>query len=348
MQIINVDKSKIFIKEDSIENIYKDISDIFEVCKIFIITDKNIADIYLKDFKKNLEKIGYKVFEYVVKAGEKYKNLETVKEIYSSMGKNFISRSDLVIALGGGVCTDIAGFVSSTYKRGTKLIYIPTSFLCQIDASIGGKNGINLGYGKNQIGTFYFPDLVLIYPYFLKTLPKREILVGLSEAIKCGAIKDGRLFEILESKKLEENIINVISKSIEVKKYFVEKDKFDFEKRMHLNFGHTFGHAIEKLNNFENISHGEAIALGMQYISEIFYKLGFTKKETLDKLKYVLKKYSLIKYIHYNPNKIYKAILNDKKIFGDYINLIGVSQIGESFIYKVSLNKFKKLILNSD
>lgn len=303
-------------------------------CKIFIITDTNVSAIYLENLKSQLKKLNFEVYYYIIPAGEFSKSLNTAENIYEKLSSDLISKNDIIISLGGGVVSDISGFVASTYKRGIKLINIPTSFLAMIDASVGGKNGVNLNSGKNLVGNFYFPYLILIDYSFLSTLPKKELNSGISEAIKCGAIFDPKLFSILEKEKFEDNIESIIYKSILVKKKLVEEDQFDSGKRMLLNFGHTIGHAVESLCGYKNISHGEAVAIGMNAITKISEKLGLTSTGAFERLKSVCKKYFLPVEHSFSIEDLSGAILQDKKILGDYINLVILKDIGSSFLFK--------------
>ena len=305
-------------------------------CKIFIITDTNVSAIYLEHLESQLKKLNFEVNYYIIPAGEFSKSLNTAENIYEKLSSDLISKNDIIISLGGGMVSDISGFVASTYKRGIKLINIPTSFLAMIDASIGGKNAVNLNSGKNLVGSFYFPDLVLIDCSFLNTLPKQELNSGISEVIKCGAIFDKKLFNILEREKFEDNIENIIYKSILVKKKLVEEDRFDSGKRMLLNFGHTIGHAIENLHGYKNISHGEAVSIGMNAITKISEKLGLTDAGVSERLKNVCEKYCLPVENSFSIESLSEAILQDKKIFGEYINLVILKDIGNSFLLKLS------------
>ena len=304
--------------------------------KVFVITDTNVSEIYLDDLKSQLKKLNFEFHYYIIPAGEFSKSLKTVENIYEKLSSDLISKNDIIISLGGGVVSDISGFVASTYKRGIKLINIPTSFLAMIDASIGGKNAVNLNSGKNLVGSFYFPDLILIDYNFLNTLPKKELNSGISEAIKCGAIFDEKLFSILEKEKFEDNIENIIYRSILVKKKLVEEDRFDSGKRMLLNFGHTIGHAVESLCGYKNISHGEAVSVGMNAITKISEKLGLTGAGVSERVKNVCEKYSLPTQNNFPIDKLSEMILQDKKNFGEYINLVILKNIGNSFLLKLS------------
>lgn len=312
--------------------------------KVFVITDTNVSEIYLDDLKSQLKKLNFEFHYYIIPAGEFSKSLKTVENIYEKLSSDLISKNDIIISLGGGVVSDISGFVASTYKRGIKLINIPTSFLAMIDASIGGKNAVNLNSGKNLVGSFYFPDLILIDYNFLNTLPKKELNSGISEAIKCGAIFDEKLFSILEKEKFEDNIENIIYRSILVKKKLVEEDRFDSGKRMLLNFGHTIGHAVESLCGYKNISHGEAVSVGMNAITKISEKLGLTGAGVSERVKNVCEKYSLPTQNNFPIDKLSEMILQDKKNFGEYINLVILKNIGNSFLLKLSSDNISNFL----
>lgn len=339
MAELKVGKSRVLIGKGLFENLRHHVLNITEPCKVLILSDETVAKFYIEKLRKNLEKSGFKISEFIIKPGEKSKTLSTATKIYEKMAADFFSRSDMVVSLGGGVVSDIAGFAAATYLRGIKFVSIPTSLLAQIDASIGGKNGVNLSFGKNLVGTFYSPELVLVDSNFLLTLPQKELRCGIAEAIKCGCIKDEKLFEIFENENFENNLDEIIKRSIAVKKQLAEKDEFDLGERKLLNFGHTLGHAYEKLGNFETFSHGEAVSIGMNEITKISEKLGLTKAGTAERLAEVLKKNSLPVSSSFAKKDVLKAVLHDKKISGSFIDLAVLKSIGSSFIHRVLCSK---------
>lgn len=339
MAELKVGKSRVLIGKGLFENLRHHVLNITEPCKVLILSDETVAKFYIEKLRKNLEKSGFKISEFIIKPGEKSKTLSTATKIYEKMAADFFSRSDMVVSLGGGVVSDIAGFAAATYLRGIKFVSIPTSLLAQIDASIGGKNGVNLSFGKNLVGTFYSPELVLVDSNFLLTLPQKELRCGIAEAIKCGCIKDEKLFEIFENENFENNLDEIIKRSIAVKKQLAEKDEFDLGERKLLNFGHTLGHAYEKLGNFETFSHGEAVAIGMNEITKISEKLGLTKAGTAERLAEVLKKNSLPVSFSFAKKDVLKAVLHDKKISGSFIDLAVLKSIGSSFIHRVPCSR---------
>ena len=340
MLSINVNESKILIDNDLIIDIKKHISNEFLPCKVLIISDKNVEKLYFEKVKTDLINLKFKVTSFIFSPGEQSKTYRVISEIYKILSLNYMSRTDIVIALGGGIVTDIAGFVAATYNRGMNLINIPTSLLAQIDAAIGGKNGINSEFGKNLIGTFYQPNLILIDPRTLESLPETELSCGIAEAIKYGCIKDKELFKILEDRNFKDAKNEIIYRSIMVKKELVEEDKFDLGIRMLLNFGHTIGHALERLENYKNLSHGTAVAIGMNMITKISEKLELTEKGTADRLGYICKKYCLPTESNFSCKEIFEVILHDKKVLNDYLNLILLKRIGNGFIYKIHSKKF--------
>ncbi|MBI5779578.1 MAG: 3-dehydroquinate synthase [Planctomycetes bacterium] len=318
--------------------------------RFVIITDRNVATLYLNKVVSSLGKSGLKCLYYVIPAGEKQKSLATVNRIYNFLIQNKIERSDAIIALGGGVVGDIAGFVAGTYKRGIKLIQIPTSLLAQVDSSIGGKTGVNHPLGKNLIGMFYQPSAVLIDPLTIKTLPRREFSNGMAEVIKVAVIKDAQLFRLLLDN--QQQIINmnpailetIIMRAIMVKKALVEQDEYDTkDKRILLNYGHTIGHILESLGQYRNYKHGEAVAIGMMTAARIACRMGLIGKDFIGQQETILNAYRLpvrprepIKL-----SRIAKFLEQDKKIIAGKITEILPNRIGLANAYQIPLNKFK-------
>ena len=336
---LRVNKSQILVKRDLINNCGKVIFDTIRPRKVLIISDSNVVKIYVEQIKLQLEKLNFQIEVFAINPAEQSKSLKTVVQIYEKLSLNFMSRSDIILAIGGGIVTDVAGFISATYNRGMNLISIPTSFLAIIDAAIGGKNGVNSSFGKNLIGTFYHPSLVLIDPNVLTTLPKKELHCGIAEAIKYGCIKDKKLFGILENEKFENNVDEIIYRSIMVKKKLVEKDEFDLGERMILNFGHTIAHALERIYNYKTLSHGEAVAVGMNTITKISEVMGITEKGTANRLLSVCKKYFLPTENNLPFDEIFGIVLRDKKVIDGCLNLILLKNIGNGFVYKMPLEK---------
>lgn len=351
MKIINVnlknDKYDIIIEKGLIKNIGNEIKKIYTNRKIVIITDININRIYGCTVKNSLLFHDYEPNFIVIEPGEKSKSIEELIKIYNNLISFNITRGDMIIALGGGVVGDLAGFAAATYLRGVNYIQIPTSLLAQIDSSIGGKVAVNLEQGKNLIGNFYQPKRVIIDPDVLYTLPSRFIKDGLGETIKYACIKDAVLFETLMNIKskqtLLDNIEEIIYKCCTIKKEIVEHDEKDNGERMILNFGHTFGHAIEKYFNYEKFTHGEAVALGMYYITRKSESLSCTEANVSEKIRELLVKFN-IQYdlLDLDMNKIKKYILRDKKNISNHINLILLKKIGQSYIHKIPIERLNE------
>lgn len=328
-----------------------EIKKVFNGDKIAVITDENLNEIYGEELIRNLEK-SFSVKFIVIKPGEKSKSFNSLIPIYNELLDFKLTRSDLIIAFGGGVVGDLAGFVASTFLRGVNFIQIPTSLLAQVDSSVGGKVAVDLERGKNLVGSFYHPKLVLIDVEFLKTLPEKFFNDGLGEVIKYGAIRDKELFKELESFKdkeqLKDNMKHIIYTCCNIKRIVVENDEKDKGERMILNFGHTLGHGIEKIYNYETYSHGEAVAIGMYKITLLSEKMKITKEGTANRIKELLEKYALpIDAEIKDENALIEAIKLDKKNLNSTLNLILIKDIGEAMIHKANPNFFtEKVAIN--
>jgi 3-dehydroquinate synthase len=341
--------SNIIIEKGIIKNAGREIRKVYSNKKIAVVTDENVFGLYGEILKDSLAAENFTPTFIVIKPGEQSKTVDTLKYVYSNLVSMGITRGDLIVALGGGVVGDLSGFAASTYLRGIDFVQIPTSLLAQIDSSIGGKVAVNLDEGKNLIGNFYHPKLVLVDPEVLNSLPEKFVKDGLGEAIKYGCIKDKELFSMLlqiKSKlELLDNIEDIIFRCLSIKKETVEMDEKDMGIRMLLNFGHTIGHAIEKYFNYEKYSHGEAVSVGMYWITKKSEELGITEKGTSDKIKEILENYG-IEYMepHVNNEEIRKTVLIDKKNISGKMNLILLKNIGNAFIYSLSEEETSKFI----
>ncbi len=340
---------EILIKSGIINSIGEEISNIYEGNKIALITDENVDKFYGDIVKKSLEDNDFKVLKVVLKPGERSKSIESLMKLYNELLDFKLNRGNLIIALGGGVIGDLAGFCAATLLRGIQFVQVPTSLLAQIDSSIGGKVAIDLPRGKNLIGNFYHPRAVYIDPQVLKTLEKRYVNDGLGEAIKYGLIKEKELFEKFESiesyEALFEYIEDIIYKCCSIKKQVVEQDEKDKGERMILNFGHTIGHAIEKLENYKGVSHGEAVAIGMYSIALRCEELNICKDGVANRIKSLLDKFNLPYDFQVKTREdIIDAISVDKKTIGDFINLILIEDIGKVFLHKVTHEELEKFI----
>lgn len=307
-----------------------------------VITDANVYDLY----KESIDALGYQVI--TVQPGENSKTLEVYSKVIEEVITAGINRDALILAIGGGVVGDLAGFVAATYLRGVRYIQIPTTLLAQVDSSIGGKVAVNSKQGKNLIGNFYQPLAVFIDPELLLTLQEREIRSGMGELIKHGMIQSSNLFEMIEEaktfEKLYESIESVLKASLEIKKTVVEEDTFDFGKRMILNFGHTIGHGIEKNEKTDAIPHGEAVAIGMAIITKIYEERAETEKGTYKRLVQVLKNYGLPYKIQTPISELFEYIKRDKKIMNNKINVIVPKTLGNVEIKSYKLEEFKRIL----
>lgn len=333
----------IYIENNILENTESYISEIFTGKRIIIVSDDHVFPLYGQKLMNHLAK-SYECHSLVLPHGESTKSFESLPEIYSAMISAKISRSDLLIALGGGVIGDLSGFAAATFLRGIKYVQIPTSLLAQVDSSVGGKVAVDLPEGKNLVGSFYQPSLVLIDPTVLKTLPERFINDGMGEVIKYGCIKDCSLFELLEKyhsfDELWEVLPSVIERCVDIKRVIVEHDQFDTGERMLLNFGHTLAHAIEQHCKYERESHGEAVAIGMYQLSLLAEEKGLTASFTSDRILNLLKNYNLPYECNFTIGELLKAMTLDKKNSSGKLNLILLKEVGESYIYPTNIDFF--------
>lgn len=303
-----------------------------------IISDSNVDALYGECLQKSLEGSGFAVTRIVFPAGEKSKCLAELAKIYDRLAAAGITRSDLVVALGGGVTGDLGGFAAATFLRGVDYVQVPTSLLAQIDSSVGGKVAVDLPAGKNLVGNFYQPKLVLIDTELLRTLPLRFLHDGLAEAIKYGCIRDKALFEKIAAMRDDEellaNIGSIVERCCAIKAEIVEHDEFDTGERMVLNFGHTIGHAVEKCCGYTDYTHGEGVGIGMALLTRQTEKLGLTAPGTADAICQVLQKYNLPMDAPYAEADLLEGIGMDKKKSGSSITLIILKEIGSSFLHK--------------
>lgn len=326
----------IIIEKGIINNLANEIKEVFKGNKIFILTDKNVDNFYGDIVIKELEAAGYDTKKLVLEAGEETKAFFTLPKVYDELLNFKLTRSDLILTLGGGVIGDLGGFVASTYLRGVPFIQCPTTLLAQVDSSVGGKVGVDLDRGKNLVGSFYHPKKVIIDPNVLETLSERVFNDGMAEVIKYGCIKDEEFFyKLLNYKDKEEvmkNIEYIIHNCCKIKKEVVENDERDTGERMKLNFGHTIGHALEQYYNYSKYTHGEAVAIGMYEITKISESSGETEKGTAGIIKNILIKYNLPYKLDVDISEIREAMKLDKKNINKKLNLIFIDKIGESKI----------------
>jgi 3-dehydroquinate synthase len=309
------------------------------VPKPIIITDVNVGQLYpLDSMASDVITIG---------TGEEIKTLDTVSDIYAHLISSGVDRSAFIIGIGGGIVCDITGFVASTFLRGVRFGFVATTLLAQVDASVGGKNGVNFKGYKNMVGLFHQPEFVICDPELLKTLPQKEISCGLAEIVKHAAIADADLFGYLE--KHAEDILaldrqaieKLVRVSVRIKSSIVSRDETEKGERRLLNFGHTFGHAIEKVTG---VTHGEAVSTGMVMASALSVKKGLLSAEDDQRLRAVLKNLRLPTRLEAQPQKIMDAITKDKKRAGNRIHFILLDGIGNARVDQLTLEELKGVL----
>ena len=316
--------------------------------KILIISDTKIPNKYIELVSKSLSS-SKSIDVHKIKSGESSKSFTNFQTILNKLAKKKYDRSDCIIALGGGVVGDLSGFVAASYMRGIDYIQIPTTLLAQVDSSVGGKTAINIEPGKNLVGAFKNPKLVLISSALLKTLPPREFNAGIAEVIKYGLIYNKKIFNIFDKQyklilKRDQRLIEELThESVKTKAKIVTADEKELGIRAILNFGHTYGHAIEAKNNYKNILHGEAVAIGMRMASKMSMLEGHLSEGAYKKIINVFDALGFPKNTSGNYSDLKKFIMNDKKVKNGSINLILLKGIGLSFqTHKFNIENFKK------
>ncbi|MGU7860245.1 3-dehydroquinate synthase [Streptococcus suis] len=326
------------------------VKELWKPQKIAIITDDHVGSLYRETVQSSLEQAGFETIVFEFPEGEASKNLDTVNQAYEFLVKNGMTRSDGIIALGGGVVGDLAGFVASTYMRGIHFLQIPTSLTAQVDSSIGGKTGVNTPFAKNMVGTFCQPDGVLIDPDTLKTLGKRELIEGMGEVVKYGLIDDVELWETLDQldgsvESILEHADYIIYHSCEVKRKVVVEDELDNGVRLYLNFGHTIGHAIEATAGYGQVMHGEAVAIGMVQISRAAEKKELMPAGMTEKIIAMCEKFGLpTTHQPWNVDELYAALTHDKKARGKTIKLVIVPQLGQAAIHQIPMEEMLEFL----
>ncbi len=307
--------------------------------KVFIITNETIHKLY-PDFIQNCLDSKVTAEYLILQDGEKYKNLETLSQIYDFLAENKANRKSLLIAFGGGVIGDMAGFAAATYMRGIPYIQIPTTLLSQVDSGIGGKTAINHAIGKNLIGSFKQPLETIIDVDFLETLPQREFVAGYAELIKHGIIRDTYLFQILKRRILDDLrtdrdlLIEAIFRSCEVKARVVEKDEKESNQRAVLNFGHTIGHFLETFTNYKLFLHGEAVAIGMDFATWWSFDEKLIKKEEYQLIHDHLSSLGIHQKVREATKEEFQKIVEiDKKSASEGIRFVGLTSIGQAVIF---------------
>lgn len=306
--------------------------------RLCIVTDSNVEKLYLEEVTTLLKPCCKTVTSFVFPAGEEHKNLDTVKNLYETLIINHFDRNDMLVALGGGVVGDLCGFAAATYLRGISFIQIPTTLLSQVDSSIGGKTGVDFDAYKNMVGAFHMPKLVFTNINTLQSLPDNQFSAGMGEVIKHGLIKDSAYYEWLISNSADiwarkpEVLRKTVTWSNEIKRAVVEKDPTEKGDRMLLNFGHTLGHAIEKLKNFE-LLHGECVALGSLAAMKLCENRGMLKADDTMRFKEALSRFHIVTSVSgLNKDAVIAASKNDKKMDSGIIKFILLHAIGNAYV----------------
>lgn len=313
-----------------------------ELCstdEIFIITDENIAELYAKD-------LGFAKI-IILPSGEATKSLQTIGYVCEELLHSGCNRNSFILGVGGGVITDITGFAASIYKRGVRFGLLPTTLLAQTDAALGGKNGVNHSGIKNIIGLFSAPEFILINPITLKTLPKRELGCGFAEIIKAAALTGNPLIDLLDAYDIEElsepaSLTAIIIEAVKFKCKIVENDSKEAGLRKILNFGHTFGHALEAIH--KDMSHGEAVAVGMSAALHFSAAKGLIDKYNSEKVLNLIRKFKLPDKVEFSTDEVLSAIRFDKKVSDKQIDYIILEEIGKPMTYKMKFDELKELL----
>lgn len=308
-----------------------------KTCKVAIISDSNVWPIYGENAEQTLRNAGFDVVYFVFPAGENSKNSDTYLNILNFLAESHLTRTDVILALGGGVTGDMAGFAAATFLRGIRYIQVPTTLLAMVDSSVGGKTAIDLPAGKNLVGAFYQPRLVLCDLDTLDTLPASVFSDGCAEVIKYGVLYDSALYDHLSKFGLQFDREKVIARCVELKRDVVAEDEFDNGARQKLNLGHTIGHGIEALSNF-SVTHGQAVAIGMAIVCKAGCKMIYND------LCAVLQKFNLPTTTVFSASELYTSALSDKKRAGGTVNLIIPREIGQCDIVPTPVNQLESFI----
>lgn len=346
MKTVTVNTSKkypIYIGKGLLDTCGDRIRQELGVCSAAVITDDTVNTLYAQRVTDSLERAGFRTVKFVFPHGEESKSLSVYAEILSFLAENHMTRTDLLVALGGGIPGDMGGFAAATFLRGIRFVQMPTTLLSAVDSSVGGKTAVNLPAGKNLVGSFYQPDMVICDYTTLDTLPPEIFADGCAEVIKYGVIMDAEFFEFLQTHEIQEHIEAVITRCVELKRDIVNQDEKETGLRALLNFGHTIGHAIEISSHFE-ISHGSAVAIGMIIAAKGAYNTGMTSTDFSDTIRSVLLKNKLPVSCPFAAETLYQVSCSDKKRSGDTIKLIIPEEIGKCTGKKVPIAKMLDFI----
>ena len=347
MQKVHVNASRsydIFIGSGLLDNAGEYISAAIKARHVCVVTDDTVDKLYSGRMMTTLADNGFNAVKFVFPHGEASKCHKTLIELYDFLADNGFTRSDALIALGGGVTGDLTGFAAASYMRGIGFVQVPTTVLAQTDSSVGGKTAVDIAGGKNLVGAFYQPQLVLCDTDTLSTLTPEFFADGMAEVVKYGMIKSKELFDILSERDIHENLEDIITRCVSIKAQVVENDEREKGERMLLNFGHTLGHAIEKYYNYTGMSHGYAVAIGMSTFTHIAERRGMCAQGVSAKLDALLKKCHLPLTTEAPMDVLFKNSLGDKKRLSSGMNIIICPEIGESRICSMSIDEYEKFL----
>lgn len=344
MRTVTVNASRVYdilIEKGSLDRVGELCARVKNPCRAAILTDSNVEVLYAERLENSLKRAGFDPIRFVIAAGEESKSAESYLSFLSFLAQNRITRSDCLFALGGGVVGDLCGFAAATYLRGIELIQIPTTLLAMVDSSVGGKTAIDIPEGKNLVGAFYQPSLVICDSDVLSTLPHNIFADGCAEVIKYGIINDKPLFEMLKAPILPQ-IDEIIENCVRDKRDVVNADERDVGVRQLLNLGHTAAHSIEVLSHF-SISHGSAVAIGTVLITRAAVSLGLCDKGELDEIIEMMRSHGLPIECPYGADELAMIAMGDKKRAGGNITLVMPYAIGDSRLYKVQIDSLEDI-----
>ena len=322
------------IGKGRLKDLGRHLAAIHEPCTVAIVSDTTVLPLYGETVAESLRSAGFTVVSYAIPSGESYKNLQTYGEVLTFLAQNRLTRTDLIVALGGGVVGDLAGFAAATYLRGIDYVQVPTTLLSAVDSSVGGKTAVDLTVGKNLVGAFHQPLLVWCDPDTLLTLPGIVRRDGCAEVIKYGLLGDADFFAQLQQVP-GPDIDEIIARCVEMKRDIVCEDEFDHGQRQLLNLGHTFGHAIESCSNY-TIGHGYCVAMGMAMICRAAAAFGTMSAADAEAVIRLLEQYGLPTHVPYSLEQLSAAVLSDKKMRGSSISLVLPRAIGRCEVQKFS------------
>ncbi|MDD6094526.1 MAG: 3-dehydroquinate synthase [Clostridia bacterium] len=320
---------------DVINSLSGRLYELFGKVRYAVICDENVKRLHGQTLSRAMT--GLDTAEYILPSGENSKSISQYEKILDFLAESSLTRKDVIIAVGGGVTGDISGFCAASYLRGIRFVQVPTTLLAMTDSSVGGKTAVNITAGKNLVGAFHQPSLVMCHTPFLRTLPPEIYSDGMAEVIKYGVIRDGAFFEKLSCGMNEDEMI---ARCVEIKRDVVVADEKESGERVILNFGHTAAHAVEKLSGFE-ISHGSAVAMGMLIAAASAENNGICEKGTAEKIKDVLHRYGHTEKCPFSPRDMAQASRNDKKTEGGEIKLVLPEKIGKCTVKRVSVDKLE-------